>query len=68
MEFPQANSGEVRIGCTEPMAAGFVAAVIDRLSRQYPQIVFQLELCTTPAQQFHVLRERLPRQTERHKQ
>ena len=52
------NSGEVRIGCTEPMAAGFVAAVIDELSRRYPQLVFQLELCTTPAQQFHVLRER----------
>jgi DNA-binding transcriptional LysR family regulator len=52
------NSGEVHIGCTEPMAAGFVSAVIDRLSRQYPQMVFQLELCTTPAQQFHVLRER----------
>jgi DNA-binding transcriptional LysR family regulator len=52
------NSGEVRIGCTEPMAAGFVSAVIDRLSRQYPQLVFQLELCTTPAQQFLVLRER----------
>src|ERR1700738_5300926 len=51
------NSGEVRIGCTEPMAAGFVAAVIDRLSRQYPQLVFQLELCNTPAQAFHVLRE-----------
>ncbi len=52
------NSGEIRIGCTEPMAAGFVSAVIDRLSRQYPQLLFQLELCTTPAQQFHVLRER----------
>jgi DNA-binding transcriptional LysR family regulator len=52
------NSGEVGIGCTEPMAAGFVAAVIDRLSRQYPQLVFRLELCTTPAQQFQVLRER----------
>jgi DNA-binding transcriptional LysR family regulator len=52
------NAGEVRIGCTEPMAAGFVAAVIDRLSLQYPQLVFELELCTTPAQQFHVLRER----------
>ena len=52
------NAGEVRIGCTEPMAAGFVAAVIDRLSLQYPQLVFQLELCTTPAQQFDVLRER----------
>jgi|SRR5947209_8306688 len=52
------NAGEVHIGCTEPMAAGFVSAVIDRLSRQYPSLVFQLELCTTPAQQFHVLRER----------
>jgi DNA-binding transcriptional LysR family regulator len=52
------NAGEVSIGCTEPMAAGFVAAVIDRLSRQYPRLVFRLELCTTPAQQFHVLRER----------
>ncbi|HLH98248.1 MAG TPA: LysR family transcriptional regulator [Xanthobacteraceae bacterium] len=52
------NAGEVRIGCTEPMAAGFVAAIIDRLSRQYPQLLFQLELCTTPAQQYHVLRER----------
>jgi len=52
------NSGEVRIGCTEPMAAGFVAAVIDRVSARYPQLLFQLELCTTPAQQFHVLRER----------
>ena len=52
------NSGEVRVGCTEPMAAGFVSAVIDRLSRQYPQLLFQLELCTTPAQQYHVLRER----------
>jgi DNA-binding transcriptional LysR family regulator len=52
------NSGEVCIGCTEPMAAGFVSAVIERLSGQYPQFVFQLELCTTPAQQFHVLRER----------
>jgi DNA-binding transcriptional LysR family regulator len=52
------NSGEVRIGCTEPMAAGFVSAVIDRLTRQYPQLLFQLELCSAPAQQFHVLRER----------
>jgi DNA-binding transcriptional LysR family regulator len=52
------NAGEVRVGCTEPMAAGFVSAVIERLSRQYPQLLFQLELCTTPAQQYHVLRER----------
>lgn len=35
-------SGELRIGCTETMAAGFATAVIDRLSRQYPRVVFQL--------------------------
>jgi DNA-binding transcriptional LysR family regulator len=35
-------AGELRIGCTETMAAGFVAAVIDRLSRQYPRAVFHL--------------------------
>jgi DNA-binding transcriptional LysR family regulator len=52
------NSGEVRIGCTEPMAAGFVAAVIAHLTARYPQLLFQLELCTGPAQQFLVLRER----------
>jgi DNA-binding transcriptional LysR family regulator len=52
------NFGEVRIGCTETMAAGFVSAVIERLSGQYPQLGFQLELCTDPAQQYHVLRER----------
>src|SRR3984893_10946530 len=34
-------AGELRIGCTETMAAGFVAAVIDRLSRQYHRVVFQ---------------------------
>ena len=35
-------AGELRIGCTETMAAGFATAVIDRVSRQYPRIVFQL--------------------------
>src|SRR5436309_8037062 len=28
--------GELRIGCTEPLAAGFMAAVIDSVSQQYP--------------------------------
>jgi DNA-binding transcriptional LysR family regulator len=36
------TAGELRIGCTETMAAGFVTAVIDRLSRQYPRVIFQL--------------------------
>lgn len=52
------NSGEVRIGCSEPMAAGLVSAVIDRLSRQYPRLVFHLEIGTSPELQYRVLRER----------
>src|SRR5262249_14599537 len=36
-------SGEVRIGSIIPLAASFVHAVIDRISRQYPRIVFHLE-------------------------
>lgn len=34
--------GEVRIGSPPPVAASFVAAVIDRLSRRYPRMVFEL--------------------------
>jgi DNA-binding transcriptional LysR family regulator len=35
-------AGEVTIGCTEPLAAGFVAVVIDRLSPQYRNAVFKV--------------------------
>ena len=35
-------AGEVRIGSTPPLAASFVSAVVDRLSRRYPRIVFHL--------------------------
>jgi len=32
----------VRIGCTPILAASFVSAVVDRLSRHYPRVVFHL--------------------------
>jgi DNA-binding transcriptional LysR family regulator len=35
-------AGELRIGSPIAIAAGFVSAVIERLSVQYPQVVFQL--------------------------
>src|SRR5215203_2957569 len=35
-------AGEVRIGCTPILAASFVSAVVDRLSRRYPHMVFRL--------------------------
>jgi DNA-binding transcriptional LysR family regulator len=36
------TAGELHIGCTEPLASGFVSSVIDRLSQQYPRAEFHL--------------------------
>ena len=38
--------GEVRVGCNPFLAASFVSAAIDRLSRRFPRIVFRLVTCT----------------------
>jgi DNA-binding transcriptional LysR family regulator len=32
--------GEVRIGGTEPMMAGFIPAIVDRLASEYPRLAF----------------------------
>lgn len=34
--------GELKVGCSEPLAGGFVMAVIARLSRQYPNVCFEV--------------------------
>jgi DNA-binding transcriptional LysR family regulator len=36
------TAGEVRIGSSALLAASFVSALVDRLSRRYPRIVFRL--------------------------
>ena len=36
------GGGDLRLGCTETMAAGFVSAVSDRVSRQHPRVNFHL--------------------------
>jgi DNA-binding transcriptional LysR family regulator len=38
--FADPTAGEVRIGSIIPLAASFVSAVVDRLSRHYLRIVF----------------------------
>src|SRR6266545_3872036 len=43
------TAGEVRIGSPLPLAACFVAAVIDRLSRRYPRIAFHVVAPATEA-------------------
>jgi DNA-binding transcriptional LysR family regulator len=43
------TAGELGIGCTENAAAGPVLAVIDRLSRRHPHIVFKVVTGSVPA-------------------
>jgi DNA-binding transcriptional LysR family regulator len=53
------TAGELRVGCTESLAAGFVSAVVDRLSRQYPRVVFHLLPADRATLLDHHLRERI---------
>src|SRR5215475_9846834 len=52
------TSGEVRVGCGEIMNAGLLPAVIDRLSRQYPRLVFTVIQASNIASQYRDLHER----------
>jgi len=52
------TAGEVWIGCPESLAAGFVPAVIDRLSRLHPRIAVHVVHAQTGVQEFRELRER----------
>ena len=52
------SRGEVRVSTGEGMPAGLVSAVIDRLSRQYPRLVFSVSQAATNALQYRDLRER----------
>src|SRR6188474_3238520 len=49
--------GEVRIGSPEPLTA-FVAAVIDRMTRRYPQITYQVVAASDSERLYRELRER----------
>src|SRR6516162_5043046 len=51
-------TGEVRIGCPESLAAGFVPAMIDAFSRRHPQVTFHVTDTNIAALEFRELRER----------
>ena len=51
------NSGELRVGCTEVTAAGFVSALIAEITKQYPGLAIRTELGSV-VQQYPQLRER----------
>jgi DNA-binding transcriptional LysR family regulator len=52
------TSGEIRIGCSEPLAAGLVPAVTERLLRQHPRIVLHVLHSSIASLQYNELRER----------
>jgi len=50
--------GQLRIGCSEPMAAGLVPAITERLLRQYPGVVLHAIHAETAMPQYGELRGR----------
>lgn len=52
------TGGEVRIGSTDIMMSGLLPALVDRLSRQFPKMFFNVSVAQGIREQFHDLRER----------
>jgi DNA-binding transcriptional LysR family regulator len=52
------TAGEVRVGCPETLAAGFLPAFIEQFSRTYPKVVFHVIQANTVTLQFEELRSR----------
>ena len=52
------NVGEVRVGCPETLAAGFLPAIIDRVSQLHPQVTIQVLHADSATSDFKALRER----------
>jgi DNA-binding transcriptional LysR family regulator len=52
------NSGELRIGCPEAMAAGILPAIAEQFSQRYPDVRLHVLYADTASSQFNELRER----------
>src|ERR1700680_3025212 len=52
------SAGELSIGCSEPLSAGFVSVVINKLSRQYPRATFHVISADPVTLQNRELRQR----------
>ena len=52
------TAGELRIAGSEPVVAGLFPAVIDRLSRRYPRLVFHVSRVATDLPEYRALRQR----------
>jgi len=53
------TTGEVRVGCNEPFAAGLLPAIVEKMGRKYPGIVCHVvQTPSAPTLRFDELRER----------
>lgn len=52
------TAGEVRIGAPESLMAGFVPAVVDQISKKYPNVFISVIAAQPGEQEFRELRER----------
>jgi|SRR5215472_937322 len=52
------EAGELRIGCPESIAAGFLVAVLERFTREHPRVRFHVVPVHTPTVEFPELEER----------
>src|SRR5438045_5217352 len=52
------HAGELRVGCPESLAAGFLVPVLDRFSREHPRVQIHVLPVCQPTLEFPELRER----------
>jgi DNA-binding transcriptional LysR family regulator len=52
------SAGELRIGGSDPMVAGLIPAIIDRISRRHPRVAFRVIHGASDPQMFQALRQR----------
>lgn len=52
------TAGELRVGGSDPMVGGLIPAIIDRLSRRHPRVVYRVIHGSSDGQLFDALRER----------
>lgn len=52
------DAGELRIGCPESIAAGFLVRVLERFSREHPRVRFHVQPVFQPTVEFPELLER----------
>jgi len=56
--FLAPTAGELRIGGSDPMVAGLIPAIIDRISRHHPRVAFRVIHGGSDPQMFQALRQR----------